>query len=106
MAYRGGKELVTVDSLPLPPGAATEETLDQRHNLFASLIKYEAQPGEELRADDITAGDRYHGRAADGASTAAAVWEVVRFYRTTTGEIIRTRYRTGVEWDSRTAGWT
>lgn len=71
---------------------------------FTSLLKFEPFPGQELRADETTT-DRYHGRNLDGADTAAATWEIVRFYKDTSGNITRARYRTGVAWDSRTAGW-
>jgi hypothetical protein len=74
------------------------------NSAFSNLIKFEAQVGSELRADELIT-DRYHGRAVDGASTAAAVWEVVRFYKDVLGNIVRVRYRTNVVWDNRTAGW-
>lgn len=74
-------------------------------NSMASLIKFEAQPGEELRVDDVIGGDRYHGRAVTGTATSAASWEVVRFERDATGGILRTRYRSAVVWDDRDQGW-
>ena len=86
-------------------GAAAEDTLSLRHNRMTSLAKFEAAPGEEIRADD-TLTDRYNGRAPDGTATSAPVWEVVRFYRDAGGTIVRVRYRTGVAWDSRTMGWS
>lgn len=105
---------VSVASLPLPTGAATESTLsaaktdlDNRNNAFATLIN--ALPNttaQEIRMDDIAGGDLYLGRNADNAATSAATWEVVRIYRTATGATTRIRYRTGVVWDNRTAGWT
>lgn len=73
---------------------------------FTSLVQAQAVPGEEIRIDDVSGGDLYHGRAADDVDTAAAAWEVVRFYRDATGQISRVRYRTDVVWDNRTAGWT
>ena len=76
-----------------------------RSSRVASLLKAEAGGGEELRFDDVSGGDLYIGRAADGTLTAAASWEVVRYYRTSTGVITRARYRTGVAWDLRDQGW-
>lgn len=74
---------------------------------FASLVEYIASPGQELRRDPGTGTtDYFHGRAIDNASTADPVWEVVRFYVDgTSGEILRTRYRADVAWDSRASGW-
>lgn len=71
-------------------------------SLFTSLVQAQAAPGQEIRIDDIQAGDLYHGRAADGADTAAIVWEVARLYRDGTGTVIRIRYVSGVAWDQRT----
>lgn len=70
---------------------------------FARLLKFEPAAGEEIRRDE-TATDDYHGAAPDGTATSAASWRVARFYKTG-GLITRVRYRTGVAWDSRTAGW-
>jgi hypothetical protein len=77
-----------------------------RHNLFASLLKAEAVVGQEIRIDDISAGDLYIGRANDGTATSAASWEVARYYRDSAGKMLRARYRTSVVWDNRTAGWS
>lgn len=97
---------VNVKTAVLPTGAATEQSLAYRNNLFASLIN--AMPrstGDEIRMDDGTP-DLYLGRNTDNVSTATASWEVVRVYRNAvTGKTERIRYRTGVAWDSRTAGW-
>lgn len=85
----------------------TEAKMVHRNNAFATLIN--AQPrnlADELRLDDIAGGDLYIGRAPDTTATSAASWEVVRIYRTATGATTRIRYRTGVVWDNRTAGWT
>lgn len=70
---------------------------------FARILKFEPQAGEEIRRDE-TLTDDYHGVAPDGSATSSAVWKVTRFYKTA-GLITRVRYRTGVAWDSRTAGW-
>lgn len=70
-------------------------------NEFGSLIKFEANTNEELRSDDISLGDLYHGRAVDGTATSVASWEVIRFYRTTSGLITRVRYKSGISWDNR-----
>lgn len=96
---------VAVAALPLPAGAAAQASLALRHNAAASLAKAELAVGQELRFDDVSAGDLYLGRAPDGTATADAAWEVFRYYRTAVGAITRGRYRTGVAWDNRTAGW-
>lgn len=72
---------------------------------FTRVLKFKPIAGEELRRDE-TATDDYHGIAADGSLTSAAVWDVVRFYKDASGKTTRTRYRTGVVWNNRTAGWT
>ena len=84
---------------------ATEDTLQKRSNAFATLLNAQAIVGQELRLDDIPAGDLYIGRNTDSASTAATTWEVIRVYRTASGLTTRIRYRTGVSWDSHAAGW-
>lgn len=73
---------------------------------FDRIAKARAVAGEELRFDDVAAGDLYIGVAADGAATGAAVWGVVRYYRTAAGAITRQRWRTSVTWDDRATGWT
>lgn len=70
---------------------------------FKRLLKFEPRIGEEIRRDE-TATDDYHGAAPDGTLTSAASWKVCRFYKTL-GQIVRVRYRVGVVWDNRTAGW-
>lgn len=80
-------------------GEAIPVTLER--NEFGSLIKFEANTNEELRSDDISLGDLYHGRAVDGTATSVASWEVIRFYRTTSGLITRVRYKSGISWDNR-----
>lgn len=70
---------------------------------FTRILKFEPIVGEEIRRDE-TLTDDYHGVAPDGSLTSAAVWSVARFYKTA-GLITRVRYRTGVVWDNRTAGW-
>jgi hypothetical protein len=97
---------ISVAALPLPAGAATAAGVAALAPAFDTLLNFRASPGQELRADDVSGGDRYHGRANDGAATSAASWEVVRFYRDSGGNITRTRYRTGVAWDDRAAGWS
>lgn len=72
-----------------------------RQNPFASLVKFECYPTEELRADDVKAGDRFHGRALSGTATSSTAWEIVRFYRSATGDVLRLIYRTGTSWDDR-----
>jgi len=86
-------------------GAAVAVDMVTRNNRFASLLKYEAAPGEELRRDE-QATDQYHGRAVDGTLTSAASWEVVRLYLDANGVVVRSRYRTGVVWDQRDQGWS
>lgn len=116
VAIQDGGNSITIDasSLPLPTGASTlaeqqtqTTSLSARNNAFATLMN--ALPdttGKEVRMDDVAAGDLYIGRNTDGTSTATASWEVVRIYRNAvTAKIERVRYRTGVAWDSRTAGW-
>lgn len=71
---------------------------------FARLLKFEPQVGEEVRRAETTTDD-YHGAAPDGSATNEAVWNVVRFYKTA-GAVTRVRYREGVVWDDRTAGWS
>lgn len=74
---------------------------------FKRLAKAEPMAGEELRFDDISAGDLYIGAAPDATATSSASWKVCRYYRdAATGNILRARYRVGVAWDARTAGWT
>lgn len=72
---------------------------------FTTLIRGEAVVGQELRREE-TSTDDYHGRAADGAATNTAVWEIVRFYKDGSGNVTRWRYRSGVKWDERASGWT
>lgn len=72
---------------------------------FTRVLKFKPVVGEELRRDE-TATDDYHGIAPDGSLISAAVWDVVRFYKDASGKTTRTRYRTGVVWNNRTAGWT
>lgn len=98
----GGVKVGVVDALPV--GTNTIGKIDVNRNAFATLLKFEASSGEELRRDE-TATDDYHGRAADGAAEASTVWEIVRFYKDVLGKVTRTRYRTGVAWSSRTSGW-
>jgi len=67
---------------------------------FTSLTQAQADPGYEVRIDDIDNGDLFHGRALDGTDTAKPVWEVVRMYRR--GLLIeRLRYRIAIAWDDR-----
>lgn len=84
---------------------ATEETVAalRTDRDFSRILKFEPLPTEEIRRDE-TLTDDYHGVAPDGSATSAAVWKVVRFYKTA-GLITRVRYRTDIAWDSRTAGW-
>lgn len=87
------------------PGVATDATLALRNNSFATLIN--AQPSstsDEIRMDDVAGGDLYIGRNADGTATSTATWEVVRIYRTATGQTTRMRYKTGISWDNRANG--
>lgn len=84
---------------------ATAVSVSPVRNAFATLLKFEPAVGEELRREELTT-DSYHGRAPDGTTTATAAWEVVRLYKDAAGEIVRARYRTGVAWDNRAAGWT
>lgn len=85
--------------------AARQDTIIARTPVpdFKRVLKFEPIPGEEIRRDEQTSDD-YHGVAPDGSLITDAVWTVVRFYKTA-GKITRVRYRTGVAWDSRTAGW-
>lgn len=75
-----------------------------RNNRFSSLLKFEANVGEELRIA-VVGTDTYHLRAADGTALGAATWEAVRFYKTA-GKTVRTRYRTGVTGNDPSTGWT
>lgn len=70
---------------------------------FARLLTFTPEDGEELRRDE-TSTDDYHGAAVDGSAESDVVWDVVRFYKTT-GLITRVRFREGIRWDQRTAGW-
>jgi hypothetical protein len=98
---RNGRDVVILETGG-SAGMASEGTLGLRSNLFASLLKFEAQIGEELRADDIVGGDRYHGRAPDGTAEDDAAWEVVRFIRDVQANILRVQYRSDLAWDDRT----
>lgn len=100
--------LVSIDSKDFATEAtlaatdfATDTTLALRHNDFASLLKFEPEVGQELRADE-TNTRRWHGRAPEGTSTAAASWELVQFDQTPSTGITRVRYKTGAIWDDRT----
>lgn len=78
-------------------------------NAFSSLIHLVALPTEEARVREDQLADpanphRYHARAPAGTATASAAWEAVRFFRDATG-VVRVQYRTGVAFDSITAGW-
>lgn len=95
---------------------STEATLSDLSSRFARVLKAEPAAGEELRRDEKLANTEttgpyvglksdYHGVARDNASTAEAVWDVVRFYRGADSKIIRFRFRTNVAWDSRASGW-
>ncbi len=82
-----------------------EQTTPLVDNPFATLVKYEAREGKELRR--VEEGDyAYHGRADDGAVTTQGVWEIVRFHTDPGTEELRTQYRKDVAWTNRaTAGW-
>jgi hypothetical protein len=88
MAFRDGRQVVTSIG-------STGTTA-----YFASLIKYEAAVGQELRSEENTTA-RYHGRATTGAATDADVWEIVEFTKDASEEIVRCRYLSGVAWDDR-----
>ncbi len=88
------------------PAAALEATQLLRNNAFATLLHFLPDTtAKEVRRDEAALDD-YHGRAPDGTATSTASWEVVRFYKDALGKITRVRYRSGVAWDSRTAGWS
>lgn len=86
--------------------AAPVRVLDaQAASDFHKLLKLEPKAGEEIRRDETNTDD-YHGAAPDGTATSAAAWKVCRIYKTVgQGSIVRVRYRTGVVWDDRAAGW-
>lgn len=90
-------ETITIANPPTSIDATSED--------FRRLLKFEPTSGQELRAEDLST-DRYHGAAPDGTATSAASWKVVRFDKDAAGNITRVRYRTGVAWDSRAAGWS
>lgn len=71
---------------------------------FKRLLKFEPAVGEELRSENLDT-DRYHGAAPDGTATSSATWDVVRFYKDASKNIVRVRFRSGVAWDDRAAGW-
>lgn len=114
---------VSAASLPLPTGAATgakQDTgntslsnidtniadIEAQSSRFKRIAKAEPSVGEELRFDDIAGGDLYIGAAVDSSSTSTGnLWDVVRYYRSATGVVTRARFRTGINWDSRTSGW-
>lgn len=95
---------------------ATEVTLNQRNNLFASLLKYEAKTSEKLRravnvlnaeagAPWVGLRSNYHLRAPLGTATSATTWEAVRFRLDALGEDVQTSYlATGVSADSPQSG--
>lgn len=79
---------------------------DRANSPATSLTQAQIGVGEELRIDDVSGGDLYHGRAPDSTATSDASWEVVRIYRDpVTAIVTRVRYRSGVAWDARAAGW-
>lgn len=112
-----GSDPVTVVAAVLearPPGSdtAVDVLCDSRGQLkisalndrFNTLLNQNIADGNEMRTD-LGVTDQYFGTAADGASTTATLWDVLRIYLTA-GSPVRWRTRTGVAWDSRTAGWT
>lgn len=70
---------------------------------FYRLLNQNVPDGHEMRTD-LGTTDLYFGAAADGTATSSAAWDVLRIYLTS-GSPVRMRTRTGVAWDSRTAGW-
>lgn len=88
-------------AFPMVSATLVDKEQTSRSNPFASLVKFEAYPTEELRADDISKGDRFHGRALSGTATSSSRWELVRFIRNANGDVLRLIYRTGTSWDDR-----
>lgn len=77
----------------------------QTDSRFSRVAKANPSIGEELRFDDISAGDLYIGAAVDSTAEATLAWDVCRYYRTATGVITRCRFRSGIAWGNRTVGW-
>lgn len=69
---------------------------------FKRIAKAEPAVGEELRFDDISAGDLYIGAAVALTATATAIWSVVKYSRTATGVITRCQFKDSIAWDNRT----
>lgn len=89
-----GRGLVSIDAtIPAPVP-----------DIFTRVLKFEPVVGEEIRREE-TVTDDYHGVATDSDPTSSPTWKVVRFYKDASGNVVRVRYRTGVVWDNRTAGW-
>lgn len=86
-------------------GNATLTSIALQSSRFKRVLKAEASLGEEIRIDEIAAGDQYNGIAVDLASTSTGnLWDVVRMYRTA-GVATRIRFRSGINWDDRLIGW-
>ncbi len=64
------------------------------------LINREPNDNEEMR-DDEGVTDDFRGMADNGASTGAAVWDVVRFFKDAGGVIFRTKIASNISWDDR-----
>lgn len=94
-------------------GLATQTTLADVLAALANLgdrmwrlLNQHVADGDELRLD-LGTTDQYFGVATDGAATdLGGLWDVLRIYLDGDGNPTRMRTRTGVNWDSRTTGWT
>lgn len=83
MSYVDVPGIRRVDGTQVNP--ATEETLNNRNNKFATLRNYLCDEGEVLfhvTAPRDYPGDRLHIRGPDGGNYSLAVWEVVHFDNT------------------------
>lgn len=78
-------------------------TAEDTRSRAERVLKAAPSAGEEVRLES-TATDDYTGMATDAADTTAAVWDVIRAYKTGVN-VTRIRFRSGIKWSERTAGW-
>ena len=72
--------------------------------VFERILKQSPLDGEELRYDlavSLPMGVDYVGLAADGSSTAQAVWSIVKVEYNGDGLLQRQRLHSNVAWDNR-----
>lgn len=74
---------------------------------FAKLLARQVSNTDEMKLDvEPTNSDYYIGIVPDGTADGTATHKVVRIYLSATKNPTRMRFRQGVAWSSRTAGWS